>query len=168
MRRGRSLPITNGADWLPQAGANRAGPEASAKEGMAHRLKTATGRRSLSCASRRWTGLWIIKEVMGFRRFLLRGRAKVELEWTLVCVSYNFKRRFTLKNLFQRDKRKKKARSGQKQSGISYAAGSAYARLNQIDLDERQGPVIGFCYKMFLSRIYSIALVFWAHHTGAP
>lgn len=30
----------------------------------------------------------IIKEVMGFRRFLLRGRAKVELEWTLVCVSY--------------------------------------------------------------------------------
>ena len=41
----------------------------------------------------------IIKEVMGFRRFLLRGREKVSLEWTLVCVSYNLKRMFTLKNL---------------------------------------------------------------------
>ena len=33
------------------------------------------------------------------RRFLLRGRVKVGLEWTLVCVSYNLKRMFTLKNL---------------------------------------------------------------------
>jgi hypothetical protein len=41
----------------------------------------------------------IIKEVMGFRRFLLRGRAKVSLEWTLVSVSYNLKRMFTLKTL---------------------------------------------------------------------
>jgi hypothetical protein len=36
---------------------------------------------------------------MGFRRFSLRGFAKVSLEWTLVCVSYNLKRLFTLKNL---------------------------------------------------------------------
>jgi hypothetical protein len=36
---------------------------------------------------------------MGFRRFSLRGHAKVSLEWTLVCVSYNLKRLFTLKNL---------------------------------------------------------------------
>ena len=41
----------------------------------------------------------IIKEIMGFRRFLLRGREKVSLEWLLVCVSYNLKRLFTLKNL---------------------------------------------------------------------
>jgi hypothetical protein len=41
----------------------------------------------------------IIKEVMGFRRFSLRGLAKVSLVWTLVCVSYNLKRLFTLKNL---------------------------------------------------------------------
>jgi hypothetical protein len=40
----------------------------------------------------------IIKEIMGFRRFLLRGREKVTLEWLLVCVSYNLKRLFTLKN----------------------------------------------------------------------
>ena len=41
----------------------------------------------------------IIKSVLGFRQFLLRGREKVSLEWLLVCVSYNFKRLFTLKNL---------------------------------------------------------------------
>jgi len=41
----------------------------------------------------------IIKEVMGFRRFSLRGQANVSLEWTLVCVSYNLKRLFVLKNL---------------------------------------------------------------------
>ena len=34
----------------------------------------------------------IIKEVMGFRRFLVRGLEKVQLEWTLVCLAYNLKR----------------------------------------------------------------------------
>ncbi len=36
--------------------------------------------------------------MLGFRRFSLRGLEKVSLEWTLVCVSYNLKRLFTLKN----------------------------------------------------------------------
>ena len=34
----------------------------------------------------------IIKEVMGFRCFLLRGLEKVEGEWELVCLAYNCKR----------------------------------------------------------------------------
>ena len=34
----------------------------------------------------------IIKEVLGFRRFSLRGLAGVELEWTLVCLVYNLRR----------------------------------------------------------------------------
>ena len=34
----------------------------------------------------------IIKSVMGFRQFLLRGVEKVGLEWRLVCVAYNLKR----------------------------------------------------------------------------
>ena len=38
----------------------------------------------------------IIKEVLGFRRFHLRGLPKVETEWQLVCLSYNFKRLFNL------------------------------------------------------------------------
>jgi hypothetical protein len=29
---------------------------------------------------------------MGQRRFLLRGLAKVSLEWDLVCLAYNLKR----------------------------------------------------------------------------
>ena len=40
----------------------------------------------------------IIKEGMGFRRFRLRGRAKVSLEWTLVCLSDNLKRLCVLKH----------------------------------------------------------------------
>lgn len=38
------------------------------------------------------TAFGIIKEVMGFRGFLLRGLEKVKGEWTLVCLSYNLKR----------------------------------------------------------------------------
>jgi hypothetical protein len=34
----------------------------------------------------------IIKSVLGFRQFLLRGTAKVSTEWTLLCLAYNFKR----------------------------------------------------------------------------
>ena len=34
----------------------------------------------------------IIKSVIGFRRFLLRGLEKVSLEWTWVSVAYNLKR----------------------------------------------------------------------------
>ena len=34
----------------------------------------------------------IIKHVMGFRHFLLRGLQAVQGEWTLVCIAYNLKR----------------------------------------------------------------------------
>jgi len=88
------------ADLLPQPEPNAPGPEASAKEVMAHRLKTQPGQALYKLRKQTVEPVFgIIKEVMGFRRFLLRGRAKVGLEWTLVCVSYNLKRMFTLKNL---------------------------------------------------------------------
>jgi transposase len=38
----------------------------------------------------------IIKGVMGFRQFLLRGIEKVKLEWSLVCLAYDFKRLWRL------------------------------------------------------------------------
>ncbi|CAB4244245.1 protein of unknown function [Methylacidimicrobium sp. AP8] len=38
----------------------------------------------------------IIKSVMGFRAFRLRGQAKVQGEWSLVCLAYNFKRLWKL------------------------------------------------------------------------
>jgi len=40
----------------------------------------------------------IIKSVMGFRQFLLSGLTKVSGEWDLVCLAYNVKRLWTLKN----------------------------------------------------------------------
>jgi transposase len=88
------------ADLLPQPDPVAPGPEASAKEIMAHRLQTQAGKALYKLRKQTVEPVFgIIKEVMGFRRFLLRGRAKVSLEWTLVCVSYNLKRLFTLKNL---------------------------------------------------------------------
>jgi hypothetical protein len=42
----------------------------------------------------------IIKQAMGFRRFSLRGLAKVRLEWTLVTLAYNLKRLFSLRAQF--------------------------------------------------------------------
>jgi transposase len=88
------------ADLLPQPEPAAPGPEASAKEVMAHRLKTQTGKALYKLRKQTVEPVFgIIKEVMGFRRFLLRGREKVSLEWTLVCVSYNLKRMFVLRNL---------------------------------------------------------------------
>lgn len=40
----------------------------------------------------------IIKKVLGFEQFLLRGLHKVTLEWNLVCVAYNLKRLHKLTN----------------------------------------------------------------------
>jgi len=88
------------ADLLPQPEPAALGQEATAKEIMAHRLKTEVGKALYKLRKQTVEPVFgIIKEVMGFRRFTLRGREKVSLEWTLVCVSYNLKRMFALKNL---------------------------------------------------------------------
>ena len=34
----------------------------------------------------------VVKEVLGFRRFHLRGLEAVQGEWTLVCMAWNLKR----------------------------------------------------------------------------
>ena len=38
----------------------------------------------------------IIKEILGFRRFSLRGEQEIDGEWSLICAAYNLKRMFTL------------------------------------------------------------------------
>lgn len=38
----------------------------------------------------------IIKEILGFRRFSLRGEEETNAEWSLVCTAYNLKRFFNL------------------------------------------------------------------------
>jgi transposase len=60
---------------------------------MKHQLKTPEGKALY--AKRKTTSepvFGIIKEVMGFRRFLLRSLDKVKGEWRLVCLAYNLKR----------------------------------------------------------------------------
>ncbi len=71
---------------------------ATAKEKMAHRLKTAEGKALYKLRKETVEPVFgIIKEVMGFRRFSLRGLVKVNLEWALVTLAYNVKRLFSLK-----------------------------------------------------------------------
>lgn len=60
---------------------------------MSEKLKTDKGKEIYSRRNHTVeTAFGIIKEVMGFRNFLLRGFAKVSGEWELVCLSYNLKR----------------------------------------------------------------------------
>jgi hypothetical protein len=67
-------------------------------EAMAHRLQTPEGKKLY--AKRKHTPepvFGIIKSVLGFRQFLLRGLEKVKAEWTLVTLAWNMKRMFALK-----------------------------------------------------------------------
>jgi transposase len=67
--------------------------DASATEVMRHRLKTTAGKTLYKLRQQTVEPVFgIIKSVLGFRQFRLRGRAKVTLEWTLVCLAYNLKR----------------------------------------------------------------------------
>ena len=76
-------------------------PQASFIEQMAHRVATKAGRRRYRQRQQTVEPVFgIIKAALGFRRFSLRGRAQVRLEWTLVTLAYNFKRLFTLKTQF--------------------------------------------------------------------
>jgi transposase len=64
---------------------------------MKQKLETEAGRAKY--AKRKQTVepvFGIVKSVMGFTRFLLRGHEKVEGEWTLVRLAYNVKRLWTL------------------------------------------------------------------------
>lgn len=66
-------------------------------ERMAHRLDTAGGKQLYGLRKQTVEPVFgIIKQAIGFRRFLLRGQEKVNLEWTLVTTSYNLKRLFNL------------------------------------------------------------------------
>jgi transposase len=62
-------------------------------QAMADKLKTPEGKtiyRQRACTVEPVFG--IVKAVLGFRQFLLRGLAKVSGEWNLVCLAYNLKR----------------------------------------------------------------------------
>lgn len=60
---------------------------------MKHRLKTLAGKAIYAKRkSTVETVFGIIKGIMGFRQFLLRGLDLVAGEWDLICIAYNIKR----------------------------------------------------------------------------
>jgi len=78
------------ADPLPQ--------NPTSIEKMKHRLQTPEGKQIY--AQRKSTVepvFGIIKHIMGFRQFMLRGLEKAKGEWNLICIAYNLKRLHTIR-----------------------------------------------------------------------
>ncbi len=66
---------------------------ASHVEQMRHALTTKVGRAAYALRKQTVEPVFgIIKSVLGFRQFLLRGLVKVQAEWMLVCLAWNLKR----------------------------------------------------------------------------
>jgi hypothetical protein len=82
-------------DWEAYFAAEPTAPasDASPKEQMAYKLRTEIGRaiyRLRKCTVEPVIG--VIKEVLGFRQFSLRGVVGAAGEWVLVCLACNLKR----------------------------------------------------------------------------
>jgi transposase len=74
--------------------------DAAPIEKMAYKLRTASGQAiNRLRKSTVEPVIGIIKEVLGFRQFSLRGLAAAAGEWMLVCLAYNLKRLHTLRRL---------------------------------------------------------------------
>jgi hypothetical protein len=85
------------------------------KQRMSQKLKTPEGKERYR--QRKMTVepvFGIIKEIMGFRRFSLRGEQQAKGEWSLVCTAYNLKRLFNL--IQQREKSVQTAENGPKKA----------------------------------------------------
>lgn len=103
-KRGIEPYITTGRDphhpsWQQRFAPLPAPPpdDASALVKMAYKLKTAVDKAiygTRKCTVERV--IWIIKEVLGFRQFSLRGEQAAAGEWCLVCLAFNLKRSHTL------------------------------------------------------------------------
>jgi len=91
-RQQHNLALTERFSEDPEAPQN-----ATAVEAMRHRLQTQEGKAVY--AKRKATVetvIGIIKEVLGFRQFRLRGLNSVQGEWSLVCIGWNLKRMHAL------------------------------------------------------------------------
>ena len=85
--------------WQQRFAAAPAPPaeNASPQVKMAYKLRTQIGQaiyRLRKCTVEPVIG--IIKAVLGFRQFLLRGLDPTDCEWCLVCLAFNLKRMHTL------------------------------------------------------------------------
>ena len=85
---------------LPERLPQEKSGEGMTTEKMRARLKTEEGQRIYSKRKTTVEPVFgIIKRIMGFRQFLMRGLENIGIEWDLVTISYNISRMFTLKNL---------------------------------------------------------------------
>lgn len=87
------------ARWKERFAADPKAPAASASvmQQMAHRLKTQRGKKLYALRKQTPEPVFgIIKSVMGFRQFLLRGFENAKGEWNLVTMSWNIRRMFAL------------------------------------------------------------------------
>ncbi len=74
------------------------GCDATPMQAMAHRLSTIAGKAAYAVRKQTVEPVFgIIKSVMGFRQFSLRGLNKVTGEWNLVCLAWNLKRMAVLR-----------------------------------------------------------------------
>lgn len=89
-REGRQRPY----DFRPPKAQSERKVSLSAwQESMQARLESKEGRAKYRLRQQTVEPVFgIIKHVLGFRQFLLRGYEKVQGEWQLVCLSYNCKR----------------------------------------------------------------------------
>ncbi|WP_434782545.1 IS1182 family transposase [Ferrovum myxofaciens] len=86
-------------DWRQRHTEPEALPEnATPMQAMMHRLKTQAGRSVYRLRKQTVEPVFgIIKSVMGFRQFSLRGLRQVQGEWSLVCLAWNIKRMAVLR-----------------------------------------------------------------------
>lgn len=83
------------SEKLPTAPRGRMPKGLSVKERMARKLKTIKGRCTYKKRKEIVEPVFgQIKEVRGFRRFLLRGLENVEAEWDLICLTHNLLKLF--------------------------------------------------------------------------
>ena len=75
----------------PVASAAGAAPtEASVKEKMAHKLRSAAGKALYAARKHIVEPVFgQIKSARGIRKFLVRGKEKVSAEWQLICLTHN-------------------------------------------------------------------------------
>ena len=65
---------------------------------MQEKLRSEDGKQIYRCRKSTVEPVFgIIKEVIGFRQFLVRGMKNVSLEWDLICTAYNVKRLWALR-----------------------------------------------------------------------
>jgi len=92
-RENHNLPLTERFREVPDPPQN-----ATVVQAMRHRLQTRGGKAVYATRkSTVETVFGIIKQVQGFRQFLLRGLDAVQGEWSLVCIGWNLKRMHALR-----------------------------------------------------------------------